>query len=154
MRTYVQSWYLGVIASNLHNMTNQVYWWNSSLLWHLLHHVMGSNNLNSLSVAHTYKLRPFGPIIPSKLVVYTCIIYMWTVLSSIYIRLSPITTNMWAITRRMCMLHLVLNGAQVSCERNVPASGRHSVYSRPSDITATKVHRPALNRSQVCRSHT
>ena len=28
-----------------------------------VHHVMGSNNLNSLSVARTYKLRPFGPII-------------------------------------------------------------------------------------------
>ena len=49
------------------------------------------------------------------------------------------------------MVHLVLNGAQVSCERNVPASGRHSVYSRPSDITATKVHRPAKVIVKSCQ---
>ena len=55
---------------------------------------MGSNNLNSLSVARMYKLRPFGPIIPS--IVYTCIhlymdctqYYIYTY-SRIYMTLSP-----------------------------------------------------------------
>ena len=42
---------------------------------HPLHHVMGSNNLNSLSVARMYKLRPFGPIIP--IVSYILYEYMY-----------------------------------------------------------------------------